>query len=81
MSTKDKRTAIALYVLFAIAIVASGFWIADHATVASHAERIDVIEELYQRSSDRWTGSDMRTWTEELKRLNPDLRLPAIPDK
>lgn len=40
-----------------------------------------MILELRARSHDRWTKTEHDKWVEELKRLNPDLKLPKIPDK
>ncbi len=74
---KDRLTVAAMAVLIALCVFSTWAWL----SVRTNTKRLDVIEELYQRSSDRWNGSDMRHWTEELLRLNPDLKLPPIPDK
>ena len=78
---RDKALVLAFLGIMLVGGFASWIWASVHAQIAVNTHRIDVIEELYQRSSDRWTGADQRQWCEELKRLNPDLKLPAIPIK
>jgi len=88
MSIKDRFLTISFCVLAFFGVVSSWLWVAVNyemtsarGRITANTHRLDVIEELYNRSSDRWTGSEMRAWADELKRLNPDLKLPAIPNK
>ena len=88
MSIKDRFLVVSFCVLAFFGVVSSWLWVAVNyemtyarSNINAHSHRLDVIEELYNRSSDRWTGSEMRAWVTELKRLNPGLKLPEIQNK
>lgn len=47
-------------------------------------KHFDVVDEHFQtmediiKASDRWRGMDMRRWAEQLKELNPELKIPNV---
>lgn len=43
-----------------------------------HRDLQDLRNLLIQNNQDRWTGTDMRFWTSELRRMNPDFMIPNV---
>ena len=60
-----------------VGIIISVQVVLNTASIEHTTERIDVIEDLYKRSEDRWTGSDQAKWEQEFQRLNPTIKMPA----
>lgn len=79
MSRKDY--SVVAIVVSCVIFIGSWIFYLNHKQMNATTIRMDVIEELYQRSADRWTATDHANWCKELIRLNPDLRLPAWPEK
>lgn len=59
-----------LFVVFIVAIT----W--NTIRINENFDRIDHIEELYNRTKDRWHKKDHDDFVQELKRFNPSLILP-----
>lgn len=72
-----------LFLTIAGSCVCMWVWIAlsiqidvNTCRIEENTKRVQDIEILYKRSSDRWTGKDHAAFMEELQRLNPGLKLP-----
>lgn len=76
MSNGSVKDIVSVVAFVALSAVFALLWFAQNSRVEENSHRIDVIEELYRRSADRWTGTDQKKWCDELQRLNPELRLP-----
>lgn len=68
-----------LFFIILIFIVATNTisWFTASRQIHAHKIRMDIIEELYKRTEDRWTGTDDQDWVVEFQRLNPDIKVPA----
>lgn len=85
MTPSDKQITIEGQSRVSVALLGGIFTVLVGATwgAASWATRVETRLENIERdinrgTADRWTKSEMRSWSLELKRDNPDIKTPDI---
>jgi hypothetical protein len=82
--TRETLVPIGLVVAVVIAITTGAVWLnstlqsLDFQLTALQNKVDSIQQQLEAASFDRWTGRDMKLWTELLKAKNPNLEIPSI---